>query len=145
MRGIRGFNDRAAVPLRSGLNAFYQPIDQDNLDDYMLPFRVDPSKTNCMCMDAPEMYYPTDINMWNGGRMDSWNTARDPGYGMSYFTRADLPYYYTLYDHFVSGDQYFQSTFTCTNPNRMHLFTGRYEAIELGCDVEIIIIIIFHM
>jgi phospholipase C len=56
--------------------------------------------------------------------MDRWNTARDPGYGMSYFTREDLPYYYSLYDAFAVGDQYFQSTFTCTNPNRMHLFTG---------------------
>lgn len=69
-------------------------------------------------------YYPTDIKIYNYGRMDSWNTAREPGYGMSYFTRADLPYYYALYDHFLCGDQYFQSTFTCTNPNRMHLFTG---------------------
>jgi phospholipase C len=93
-------------------------------DAYMLPFRVDPNATNAMCMPAPEMYYPTDINIYNHGRMDSWNTARDPGYGMSYFTRDDLPYYYLLYDHFLCGDQYFQSTFTCTNPNRMHLFTG---------------------
>ena len=69
-------------------------------------------------------YYPTDIKMWNSGRMDSWNTARDPGLGMSYFTREDLPYYYSLYDNFVVGDHYFQSTYTCTNPNRLHLFSG---------------------
>ena len=56
--------------------------------------------------------------------MDRWNIARSPGYGMSYFDRSSLPYYYTLYDNFLVGDQYFQSTFTCTNPNRMHLFTG---------------------
>lgn len=43
---------------------------------------------------------------------------------MSYFTREDLPYYYELYDNFVTGDQYFQSTFTQTNPNRLHLFSG---------------------
>jgi hypothetical protein len=30
-------------------------------------------------MPAPEMYYPTDLKMWNYGRDDSWNTARDPG------------------------------------------------------------------
>lgn len=44
--------------------------------------------------------------------------------GMSYMTRTDLPFYYTLYDNWVAGDHYHQSTFTCTNPNRMHLFTG---------------------
>ena len=75
-------------------------------------------------MVEQEMYYPTDINILNEGRMDSWNTARDPGLGMSYFTREDLPFYYTLYDNFAVGDQYFQSTFTCTCPNRLHFFTG---------------------
>lgn len=43
---------------------------------------------------------------------------------MSYFNRSDLPYYYSLFDSFVAGDQYFQSTYTSTNPNRMHLFSG---------------------
>ena len=62
--------------------------------------------------------------MYHDGRVDAWNTARAPGMGMSYMTRADLPYYYKLYDSFTAGDQYHQSTFTCTNPNRMHLFTG---------------------
>ena len=124
MKGVRGFNDRTTVPLRSGLNAFYQPIDQNNLEEYMLPFRAEADKTNAMCMPAPEMYYPTDILMWNSGRMDSWNTARDPGMGMTYYTREDLPYYYALYDNFAVGDQYFQSTFTCTNPNRMMFFSG---------------------
>jgi phospholipase C len=124
MQGVRGFNDRATAPLRSGLNAFYQPIDQNNLDEYMLPFRADANKTNAMCMPAPEMYYPTDIAMWNSGRMDAWNTARYPGMGMSYFTREDLPYYYALYDNFACGDHYYQSTFTSTNPNRMMLFSG---------------------
>jgi len=124
LKGVRGFNDRVTVPLRSGLNAFYQPVDQDHLDEYMLPFHADSNKTNAMCMPAPEMYYPTDIKMWNSGRMDAWNTARDPGFGMSYWNREDLPYYYALYDEFVCGDQYHQSTFTCTNPNRLHLFSG---------------------
>jgi phospholipase C len=124
MKGVRGFNDRATVPMRSGLNAFYQPVDQNNLDEYMLPFRTDANKTNAMCMPAPEMYYPTDIAMWNSGRMDAWNTARYAGMGMSYFTREDLPYYYSLYDNFACGDQYYQSTFTSTTPNRMLFFTG---------------------
>eukprot|EP01038_Epipyxis_sp_PR26KG_P011333 gene11333-15197_t len=124
LKGVRGFNDRTTSPMKSGFNAFFQPINQSDLSMYMLPFRVDPRRTNTMCMPAPEMYYPTDLKIWNYGRMDAWNTARDSGYGMSYFTRADLPYYYALYDNFVVGDHYFQSTFTCTNPNRMHLFTG---------------------
>ena len=69
--------------------------------------------------------------MWNGGKMDQWNTARDPGFGMgiveilfqvslnhttiyhfyiiqAYFDRTDMPYYWALADAFTIGDQYYQ-------------------------------------
>jgi phospholipase C len=59
LSGVRGFNDRSTVPLASGFNAFYQPVDDSDLSQYMLPFRVDANQTNAMCMGAPEMYYPT--------------------------------------------------------------------------------------
>ena len=62
--------------------------------------------------------------MWNEGRVDAWNTAREPGYGMSYFGREDLPCYYHLADNFAVGDQYYQSTYIATNPNRLHFFSG---------------------
>jgi phospholipase C len=55
-------------------------------------------------MAAPDMSYPTDIKMWNKGRVNAWNTARDPGFGMSYFNRTDLPFYYALADAFTIGD-----------------------------------------
>jgi phospholipase C len=41
LRGMRGFNDRVSVPLRSGHSVFFQPTDQNDLSEYMLPFRVD--------------------------------------------------------------------------------------------------------
>jgi phospholipase C len=90
----------------------------------MLNFHVDTMTTSATCMDAPTMDYPHDIGILNQGRYDAWNTARAAGMGMSYFNRNDLPYYYTLYESFLAGDQYFQSTFTMTNPNRLHLFSG---------------------
>lgn len=93
-------------------------------DDYMIPFHLAFDETSATCMPAPEMDYPCDLKMWNNGRMDAWNTARDPGFGMSYFERSDLPYYFALADAFTVGDQYFQSTFTPTNPNRLHQFSG---------------------
>ena len=65
-------------------------------------------------MSAPAMDYPTDLGMWHEGRMDSWNTARSPGMGMSHFARTDLPYYYALADGFTIADNYHQSTFTQT-------------------------------
>lgn len=123
LKGIRGFNDRTALTLPSGYDSFHQPINA-NLSEYMLPFHVSMTNTSAVCMNAPEMNYFCDIAMFNGGRYDAWNTARAAGMGMSHFNRSDLPFYYTLLDNFVVGDQYFQSTFTETNPNRLHLFTG---------------------
>jgi len=70
------------------------------------------------------MDYVTDIGMLNGGRVDSWNTARNPGMGMAYFTKEDMPYYHALADQFTIGDHYHQSTLTQTCPNRLHLFSG---------------------
>jgi len=99
-------------------------LDTSNDDGYILPFHLEFNTTSATCMPAPEMDYPTDLKMRNNGRMDGWNSARDPGFGMSYFERTDLPFYYALADAFTIGDQYFQSTFTATNPNRLHLFSG---------------------
>jgi len=120
LNGVRGFNDRAHPPLPSGKPIFYQPC----MDTYILPFYLDFDKTSTQCMPAPQMAYESDINIFNEGRMDAWNNARFPGFGMSYFNRSDLPFYYKLADSFSIGDQFFQSTFTATNPNRLHLFTG---------------------
>jgi phospholipase C len=91
---------------------------------YMLPFHMDTHSTSGICISAPAMNYPTDIAMWNNGKFDSWNTARAPGLGMGYFTRSDLPFYYALADNFTICDQYFCSTLTQTNPNRLHFFSG---------------------
>ena len=74
-------------------------------------------------MDAPTVDCPHDTNIMNGGRFDTRSTACGDGIGMVYWNRSD-PEYHTLYEFFVSGDQYFQSTYTMTNPNRLHLFSG---------------------
>jgi len=43
---------------------------------------------------------------------------------LAHFNRTDLPYYHALADYFTFSDNYFHSTFTATNPNRQHLFSG---------------------
>ena len=124
LQGVRGFNDRAATPTPNGKNTFYQPVTGGSNDTYMLPFHVDTLTTSAICMDAPTMDFFTDTAILNGGLYNRWNTARPAGMGMSYFNRTDLPYYYTLYDNFATGDQYFMSTYTATDPNRLHVFSG---------------------
>lgn len=39
LQGVRGFNDRTALPLQNGLNSFYQPVNDTDASQYMLPFR----------------------------------------------------------------------------------------------------------
>jgi phospholipase C len=108
--GVRGLHDRAAHPLRTGLPAFYQPVDPLNLTQYLLPYHVSTLNTSAWCMDAPAMAYPSDILIWDGGRQDAWNTGRLPGFGQSYFNASDLAYYYALIGNWLVGDHYYQST-----------------------------------
>lgn len=124
LRGVRGFNDRAHAGIQSSKRGiFYQPVSKDH-SKYQLPWHVESKRTSASCMDAADMSFETDTAMWNRGKMDSWNTAREQSMGMAYFDREDLPYYYQLADEFTIGDQYYQSTLTETDPNRVFFFTG---------------------
>lgn len=124
---VRGFNDRAAPALKDGSPPFKQPFNGHlhPIDKHLLPFHLSFNKSAASCMPAPEMAYPSDVGIINGGWLDAWNTAREPGFGMSYFDRTDLPFYYAMADSWSIGDQYFQSSQTATNPNRQFLFSGR--------------------
>lgn len=74
-------------------------------NDYQLPFPLFFDNSSATCMDAPTMGYPWDIQMWDRGLMDAWNTAREPGYGMAFFeSETQLPFYYALVNAFTLGD-----------------------------------------
>ena len=129
LRGVRGFNDRMAIRLPNGDPVWKQPTSTS----YILPFHTSTATTSATCAKAPSMSYLTDIAMWNKGLCNAWNTARQPGLGMSYFSRDDLRFYYALADAFTICDQYYASTFTQTNPNRLHLFSGS-SGLSVGFD-----------
>ncbi|GLQ96642.1 phosphocholine-specific phospholipase C [Dyella mobilis] len=122
--GVRGFNDPVPAPLPSatltGNNVWYQPTK----NSYILPFHLDTSTTSATCISASSMGFTTDTAINNGGKFNAWNTARTAGLGMGFYNRSDLPFYYALADNFTVCDQYFCSTLTDTNPNRLFLFTG---------------------
>ena len=67
---------------------------------------------------------------WNNGAMSGFAkqnaVAKDPtgSRTMGYYTSADLPYYYDLYDHYAISDTYFSSVLDQTFPNRFYLLTG---------------------
>src|SRR5690242_11459015 len=49
LSGVRGFSDPAALRLANGKSVFYQPAPQ-NRDGYVLPFRLDTTRTNGQCL-----------------------------------------------------------------------------------------------
>jgi phospholipase C len=73
---------------------------------------------------------------WDSGAMDGFTAANDISSAnsdptdptgsrtMGYYTQADLPYYYSLYNTFATGDRYFQSVLSQTFPNRFYLLAG---------------------
>ena len=66
---VRGFNDRAAPALQDGSPPFKQPFNGrlHAIDKHLLPFHLSFNKSAATCMPAPEMAYPSDVGIINGG------------------------------------------------------------------------------
>ena len=60
---------------------------------------------------------------WNAGKMDGFYTTDDVNC-MGYYTAAELPYYYSLFDDFTLCGNYFCSLLGPTWPNRFYLAAG---------------------
>ena len=123
--GVRGFNDPVPPPLPSitltANNVWYQPF----WLGYILPFHMDTTTTSATCSGTGPMGFTVDTQMVNGGKFNGWNaTSPLASLSMGFYNRNDLPFYYALADNFTICDQYFCSTLTDTNPNRLFLFTG---------------------
>src|SRR5207302_1931986 len=67
---------------------------------------------------------------YDHARMDGFTKAnvvpkdRTGRRSMGYYTEADLPFYYWLYNTFAMGDRYFASVLSQTFPNRFFLLAG---------------------
>ncbi|MGH2915811.1 MAG: phospholipase C [Solirubrobacteraceae bacterium] len=57
---------------------------------------------------------------WDQGRMDGFYTSGGNA-SMGYYTQRDLPFYYSLHEHFTLCANYFCSAMTETYPNRFYL------------------------
>ena len=60
---------------------------------------------------------------WNSGAMDGFYTA-DGIWAMGYYTAAELPFYYSLFDEFTLCGNYFCSLLGPTWPNRFYFAGG---------------------
>ena len=92
----------------------------------LLPFHLDTSLTNAACTPDITHDWVPQHESWNAGAMNGFVTSRlpinpnDAVLTMSYYTRADLPYYYAAADAFTICDNYFCSVIGPTDPNRLY-------------------------
>jgi phospholipase C len=128
-RGVRGFADPKPLELTdgSGLPVFAQPgYPAAGFGGHLYPFRLDVSRNGACVHDIIHTWGPQHRS-WNGGRMDGFlrEHLRDEGQNgtvtMGYHTRADIPYYYALADHFTICDNYHCALIGPSDPNHVHI------------------------
>jgi len=135
--GVRGFDDRSAP---GGAAAFQQPYDPPSTPtgypNPMLPFHLDtavsvPPKQG-ECTNDVEHQWAGQHDSWNHGANNNWmnsHLATEPDSAqaaitMGYYDRDDLPFYYSLADHFTICDHFFCSMIAGTDINRLYSMTG---------------------
>jgi len=77
----------------------------------------------CQLRGEPSQSWNASHESWDHGRNDGFVRASGP-IAMRYWDRADLPFTYSLVEHFPLGQRYFCSVLAQTYPNRRFLFTG---------------------
>ncbi|WP_255950128.1 alkaline phosphatase family protein [Streptomyces odontomachi] len=128
--GVAGFDDPHAMRLPNGDSVFRQP-DAVHPDGYVLPFRLDTTKTSSAAVPTTTHAWAPQHRSFNDGKMDTWMPAHRAADGdvvgplaMGYYTREDLPFHYALADAFTVCDRYFCSVFGPTHPNRLMAISG---------------------
>jgi phospholipase C len=120
-RGVRGFGDHSlAFQQPDSANLINPPIGQ------LQPFHLDTSTTNAACTHDINHAWVPQHQSWNNGAMDGFVSSRlptdsnDAVLTMSYYTRADIPFYYAVADAFTICDNYFCPVMGPTDPNRLY-------------------------
>jgi len=129
LQGVRGFNDPRAITLPNKNLVWLQS--NKNGETYA-PFRFDIKDTKITWMNSLPHAWHDQVDARNNGKYDQWLEAKPSGYKeyagmpltMGYYTRADIPFYYSLADAFTICDHNFCSSLTGTTPNRLYFWTG---------------------
>ncbi|TDX01977.1 phosphocholine-specific phospholipase C [Dinghuibacter silviterrae] len=126
LRGVRGFNDPRAITLPGGNPVWLQTNAQGETH---APFHHDIKDTKATWMDSLPHSWNNQTDARNDGKYNRWLDVKKGAYPglpmtMGYYTREDIPFYYSLADAFTVCDQHFCSSLTGTTPNRLHFWTG---------------------
>jgi len=119
MKGVRGFGDRFPIPLESGQRVFYQSDGKKIVP----PYRAHKKKSNAAFVKGTPHGFDDMQGAWNQGKYGFWPLFKTP-YSMAYYTREEIPFQYALAESFTISDAYHCSAATCTDPNRVMLWSG---------------------
>jgi phospholipase C len=133
LRGVRGYGDPRSITLANG-NPVWLQSGRSGIGS--IPFRLDMNQTKATWMGSLPHAWKTQVDARNGGQHDGWIDAKAPSnpeyssfpFTLGFYERRDLPFYYSLADSFTICDQYFCSSLTGTNPNRLFHWTGTIRA-----------------
>lgn len=128
--GVRGFNDPRAHLLPNKNLVWLQ---SNNKGETHIPFRHNIRETNITWLGSLPHGWTDQVDARNGGRFDKWlenkrsgnKEYKDVPLTMGFYSREDIPFYYSLADAFTVCDQNFCSSLTGTTPNRLYLWTGK--------------------
>jgi phospholipase C len=129
LQGVRGYNDPRAIQLPN-LNKVWLQSNKEG--QTFAPFRLDMQGTKATWMSSLPHSWANQVDARNQGKFDGWLDAKHSGHEayaampltMGYYTREDIPFYYSLADAFTVCDQHFCSSLTGTTPNRLYFWTG---------------------
>src|SRR5258708_6434304 len=81
------------------------------------------TESTCQANNSVSQSWDASHRCWNSGRMDGFVTANSPS-AMAYWTRTDIPFYWSLAETFMLCDRYFSSVMAQTYPNRRFLLAA---------------------
>lgn len=137
LKGVRGFNDPRAIRQPNGRKVWLQS--QSDGKTYA-PFRLDMKDSKVTWMGCLPHNWTDQTDARNEGKMNRWLEVKRSGFKefadmpltMGYYTREDIPFYYSMADAFTVCDQHFCSSLTGTNPNRLYFWTGNIRENQTG-------------
>jgi phospholipase C len=129
LKGVRGFNDPRAVSLPDKNLVWLQ---SNEAGETYAPFRMDLKDSKATWMSSLPHSWENQVDARHDGKYDKWLDVKESGnkeyehmpLTMGYYTREDIPFYYSLADAFTVCDQNFCSSLTGTTPNRLYFWTG---------------------
>lgn len=129
LQGVRGFNDPRAISLPDNKPVWCQT---NSAGETYAPFRLDIKNTNATWMESLPHSWSNQVDARNDGKYDKWLDSKHSGVDkykampltLGFYSRQDIPFYYSLADAFTVCDHNFCSSLTGTTPNRLYFWTG---------------------